>query len=86
MTSKTIIVEAEHGLHARPASELVKLAKSLNITVFLSASGKQVKASSMLGILSLGLKKGTQLVVSAEGEAENEAVNTIADFITAQKQ
>lgn len=86
MTSKTIIVEAEHGLHARPASELVKLAKSLNITVFLSTSGKQVKASSMLGILSLGLKKGTQLVVSAEGEAENEAVNTIADFITAQKQ
>ena len=86
MTSKTIIVEAVHGLHARPASELVKLAKSLNITVFLSASGKQVKASSMLGILSLGLKKGTQLVVSAEGEAENEAVNTIADFITAQKQ
>ena len=86
MTSKTIIVEAEHGLHARPVSELVKIAKTLNASVFLSASGKQVKASSMLGILSLGLKKGTELVISAEGAEEEHAVSTIAHFISSIKE
>ena len=86
MISRTIIVEAEHGLHAHPVSELVKLAKTLKATVLLSSSGKQVKAASMLGILSLGLKKGTELVISAEGDDEQEAVDAIASFISSIKE
>ncbi len=86
MTSKTITIEAQHGLHARPVSELVKLAKTLNVDVYISTAVKQAKANSMLGILSLGLKKGTVVTVSANGDKEEDAVNAIVDFIVSLKE
>ncbi len=85
MTSKTIIVEAPSGLHARPTGELVNLAKGLAPTkITLTTAVKAANATSMISVIALGLKKGTQVSVSAEGadkESEQKAVDTIADFI-----
>jgi len=86
MTSKTLIIEAENGLHARPVSELVKLAKSLSTVVYISTPVRQVRADSMLGVLSLGLKKGVEITVSAEGNGEEDAVNAIGGFIMSVKE
>lgn len=81
MVSKTIILTAPNGMHARPASELVKLAKSLDGKVTLATEAKSVSAASMLGILSLGLRSGTSITVSAEGGNEEANLEAVVKFI-----
>lgn len=83
MVNKTIVLTAPNGMHARPAGELVKLAKTLDGKVTLATATKSVSASSMLGILSLGLKSGAEIVVSAEGGNEEANLAAVVDFIAA---
>lgn len=81
MVKKTVILTAPNGMHARPAGELVKLAKSLDGKVMLATSAKSVSASSMLAVLSLGLKSGTEITVTAEGGSEQANLDAVVDFI-----
>jgi len=82
MITETITIEAQNGLHARPVTELVRLVKSFAGTkVTLANAAREVRADSMLSILSLGLKKGTELKVSADGPHEEEAIRAIVELI-----
>ena len=81
MVTKTVVLTAPNGMHARPAGELVKLAKSLDGKVTLATSVKSVSASSMLAVLSLGIKSGTQITVTADGGSEKANLRAIVDFI-----
>ncbi|MBQ4288095.1 MAG: HPr family phosphocarrier protein [Bacteroidales bacterium] len=82
MTTESITIEAPNGLHARPVTELVRLVKSFAGTkVTLATAAREVRADSMLSILSLGLKKGTEVKVSADGPQEEEAVKAIVESI-----
>lgn len=82
MNSIKVIVEAENGIHARPASDLVKIIKdSAPAKVTLKANGKSVSGTSMLSLLTLGLKKGTELEIVAEGENEAAVAERVAGFI-----
>lgn len=82
MTVKKMTIEAANGLHARPAGELVKLVKSFpGTSVSIATPAKKVSASSILSILSLGLKKGTGIEISAEGPDEERAVEEIVIFL-----
>ena len=82
MTTEKVVVMAPNGLHARPAGEIVRIAKSFaDSAVTLTCVGKTVKATSMLSILSLGLKKGTEVEVSADGGDEAGAVNALVNHI-----
>lgn len=86
MTEEKIIVEAPNGLHARPVTELVKLVKSFEGTeVTIATAAKKVKASSMLSILSLGLKRGTEIVLAAEGGDEKAALEAVKGLILSVK-
>lgn len=79
MTSQKVTITAPNGMHARPAGELAKLVKGLapvRIT-FRTA----VNAASMLALLSLGLKCGTEIEICAEGGDEAAAVKAVAAFI-----
>lgn len=82
MLTGTAIISAAQGLHARPAGELVKLAKSFTGSrVTIDNGMKVVNAVSMLSLLSLGLKKGTEVSVSVEGGDEAAAVAAIVEFL-----
>lgn len=82
MTTESITIEAPNGLHARPVTELVRLVKSFAGTkVTLATAAREVRADSMLSILSLGLKKGTEVKVSADGPQEEKAVKAIVESI-----
>lgn len=86
MVTKTVVLTAPNGMHARPAGELVKLAKALDGKVTLATAVKSVSAASMLGILSLGLKSGAEITVTAEGGSEGENLATVVDFIANIKE
>lgn len=82
MTSRKITIAATNGMHARPAGELVKLAKGFApARITLRTDAKQASAVSILSILALGLKHGTEVSICAEGGDEAAAVQAIAEFI-----
>lgn len=82
MTTKTTTIKSPDGLHARPAGDLAKLAKSFPGTkVILSNGVREVNASSILSILSLGLKKGTVVEVKADGPDGEKAVEAMTEFL-----
>ncbi len=76
-------VTAAGGFHVRPASEMARIAKSFSRTKITITSGKKtVNANSMLGLLSLGLKEGAEVVITADGPAESDAIVAIAPLFT----
>lgn len=70
------------GIHARPAGLLAKLAKSFaDTTVTIEKAGTAVKASQLMKLMSLGVKQGDTVTVSAEGPQENEAIEALQKFL-----
>lgn len=79
---KEFIVANEQGLHARPATTLVNLANSFKCDIFLTYNGIEVDLKSIMGVLSLGVKRGSQIKVRTSGVDEVEALNGIAKQLT----
>ena len=87
MTTETITIDAPDGLHARPVTELVRIVKTFAGTkVTLATAAREVRADSMLSILSLGLRNGTEVRISADGPREKEAVQAIVNAIRSTKE
>lgn len=81
MKEFTYTIEDELGIHARPAGLLSKLAKSYPDTLVTVTKGdKTVKATQLMKLMNLGIKKGDQVTVAAEGGAEEEAVDALRKF------
>ena len=84
MTTGKITIQNETGLHARPGNEFVTFIKSLSgcKVEVENESGKRVNASSLLKVLSLGVKKGSVLTVYCDGENEEEVLKKIEEFLS----
>ena len=79
MTSKTVTIQAENGLHTRPAAEFVKLAKSFEDDITVRTGEKEASAKSLFKLQLLGMSKGSALVIESE---DAEAVTALCDFIS----
>ena len=79
MNSVKLTVSAENGIHARPATELIKESAPTKVT--LKANGKSTSGTSMISLLTLGLKKGTELEIITEGDNETTVAERIATFV-----
>ena len=73
---KYIIKDAE-GIHARPAGELVKLAKTFQSTITMEKDGKKGDCKKIFTIMALGVKASNEVTMSFDGEDEEKAC---ADF------
>lgn len=82
MLSREFMIEAPEGMHARPASNLVRLVQTFNSVCTLSKNGKTVKMNSMLTVLSLAIKYGEMVTVVVDGADEEEAMKAIAHFFS----
>lgn len=80
MISKDYIILASDGIHARPATALLKLAREYKSVVHIAKNQKTVRLNSMLNLLALAPKFGETITVSVEGEDEQEALNAIGHF------
>jgi phosphocarrier protein HPr len=81
MVSKEVVVNNGTGLHARPATLLVKKASSFKSDVSIEFNGKKANVKSLIGVLSLGVTKGANITVLASGDDEALAVEEIANLI-----
>lgn len=83
MFSKEITVTNQVGLYARPATFFIQKANEYRSTIMVEKEERKVNAKSLLGVLSLGITKGSSITISAEGPDEEDAVNALCDLIAA---
>ena len=82
MVEKSIIVQNETGLHARPAAALVQFVKAMPGDIELVKDNKVANAKSIFSVMSLGISKGTEIVVRVTGENEEENLGKVIEFIS----
>jgi phosphocarrier protein len=81
MAEKTFLITADTGIHARPATQLVNKAGQYSSDITLEFKGKSVNLKSIMGVMSLGVGKGSEVTVKAEGSDADEALQAIEDVI-----
>lgn len=69
------------GIHARPAGEFVKAAKSFESKVTIAKDGKSADAKKIFGVMGLGVKQGQTIDVTVEGADEETAAASLEDFL-----
>lgn len=81
MQQFTYVIKDPLGIHARPAGLLVKLVKPFDDTVITISKGdKAVKATQLMKLMSLAVKNGDEVTVTAEGPAEEEAIAAVKKY------
>ena len=85
MKQLVVTIQAEAGLHARPAGVLVKKAGEFASKITIEKEGKSIDAKRLLAVLSLGAKKGDELTITAEGQDEEAAVLAIKEVIESEQ-
>ncbi|ARK31647.1 phosphocarrier protein HPr [Halalkalibacter krulwichiae] len=81
MAEKTFKITADTGIHARPATQLVNKAGQFSSDITLEYNGKSVNLKSIMGVMSLGVGKGAEVTVKAEGSDADDALQAIEDVI-----
>jgi len=84
MITNNYIILAPQGMHARPATALIKLAKGFKSAISIKKGDKTIKLNSMLHLLSLNIKGGETVTVTTEGEDQTEAAEAIRQFFNEQ--
>ena len=86
MVEREAVVVPEAGLHARPAARFVKEAKGYSSEIVLIKDGRQANAKSSLKLMTLGAKHGDKLVVRAEGDDEEAAVEALVAILSQEEE
>lgn len=81
MVSSEVTVNNSVGLHARPATFFIQRANSFKSSIWVEKDERRVNAKSLLGVLSLGIVKGTNITIVADGTDDEEAVKTLVEVI-----
>ncbi len=77
------VITDELGIHARPAGMLVKEAGKFQADIKIKKGEKEADAKRIFGIMGLAAKKGDEIVLTADGADESEAISAIEEFLKA---
>ena len=81
MISREVVVQNQVGLHARPATFFIQKANEFKSSIWVEKGERKVNAKSLLGILSLGISKGTEITIIADGSDEEIALDAMVNLI-----
>ena len=81
MISKEGVINNQVGLHARPATFFIQKAHEFKSSIWIEKDDRRVNAKSLLGVLSLGIVKGTAVNIVADGVDESAAIATLSELI-----
>ena len=81
---KSVTVGLEAGLEARPIALLVQNASQFASNIYLVIGEKRINAKSIMGVMSLALMNGTEVIIDAEGPDEAEAIASLEAFFSAK--
>ena len=82
MVEKKVTVKLKTGLQARPAAHFVQEASRFTADVFIIDGEKKVNVKSIMGLMSLAIGSGKTVILAADGQDEEEAVQVLEAFMT----
>lgn len=82
MVTQEVTINNEVGLHARPATFFIQKANEFKSGIWVEEDERRVNAKSLLGVLSLGITKGTTITLLADGSDEKEAVAALSELVS----
>lgn len=83
MKSFSYTINDPLGIHARPAGQIVNEAKKYSSVITIKSESKQANASRLMAVMALGIKTGQSVVVEAEGDDEDAAIENMKQFFEA---
>ena len=84
MVKKTVTIQSENGLEARTIAMLVQKASQFSSRVHIEVGTKKINAKSIMGMMSLSVGNGDEVVVVTDGSDEVVAVEEIAKYLEEQ--
>jgi len=81
MKQFTYTIKDENGIHARPAGLLAKEAQKFTSVINLTANDRSVSIRKLLALMGMGVKQGDEIMITAEGADENEAIAKLEAFM-----
>jgi len=81
MLTKRATMTNQVGLHARPATFFIQKANEFKSSIWIELGDRKVNAKSLLGVLSLGVVKGGEICIIADGEDEVEALAALLHLV-----
>lgn len=85
MVTKNMKIEIQSGLEARPVAMFVQTAGQYDSSIYVEHENKRVNAKSIMGMMTLGLAAGEDVLVSADGTDEEAAIEGIEKFLSNTK-
>jgi len=82
MVKKTVKVQLDGGLEARPVAVLVQVASQFDSSVYVESDGRKVNAKSIMGMMTLGLAAGDSVTVEIDGKDEQTALESIEKYLS----
>ena len=82
MITKKTQIQLQNGLEARPVAVLVQVASQYNSSIYVECDDRKVNAKSIMGMMTLGLTAGEEVVVSANGDDEQTAMDDIVKYLS----
>ncbi len=80
MIEKEVEIVNNAGLHTRPAATIVKLASKYNSDFYINKDGMNINGKSIIGVMTLAAAKGSKLLLTFDGEDEQEMAREIVDY------
>lgn len=84
MVTKKMTINIPTGLEARPVAILVQVASQYDSSIYIECEEKKVNAKSIMGMMSLGLPAGEEIIVSANGADEELAIQNIEKYLSSE--
>jgi phosphocarrier protein HPr len=81
MQEKTFTITSETGIHARPATLLVNKASQFNSEIELTYKQKKANLKSIMGVMSLGVPQGGEVLITIDGHDEEDAMAGIQEML-----
>lgn len=81
MVVKSVTINNQVGLHARPATFFIQKANEFRCSIWVEKDDRKVNGKSLLGLLSLGIVCGTTINIIADGVDEQQAVEALAELV-----
>lgn len=82
MITKTVKFNCDEAMHMKAVAVLIQKASTFRANLWLSRGERRANAKSLLGVMSLGIVNDMELLVSADGADENEALEAIVDYLS----
>jgi len=82
LIKKELTVKNKSGLHARPAALFVQVANKFDSRITVKRDEEEVNGKSIMGILMLGAEKGSMIIIEADGEDAQAALEELEKIIT----